>query len=106
MSEYNQLSENELKTIIDQAEIALKQKQQQKRKEVIAQIKALATSIGVAVDISEMNSPSSKKGLKVAAKYCNPDNVTQTWTGRGVAPKWMQALINAGRDKSEFLINL
>ena len=31
-------------------------------------------------------------GKKVAAKYRNPANPEQTWTGRGVSPSWVQAL--------------
>ena len=104
MSEFSNLSETELQAVIDNAEKALKDKQSKKRKEVIAQIKELAASIGVTVDIQGAEKKSVKKGKKVAAKYLNPDDASQTWTGRGVAPKWMQALIEAGRDKSEFLI--
>ena len=104
MSEYNNLSETELQAVIDEAEKALKDKQSKKRKEVIAQIKELAASIGVTVNIQGTEKKNARKGKKVAAKYVNPDDATQTWTGRGVAPKWMQVLLKAGRDKSEFLI--
>jgi len=104
MTEYGKLSETELQAVIDKAENALKEKKTQKRKEVIAQIKELAASIGVTVDINEETGKSGRKVKKVAAKYRNPDNESQTWTGRGVSPKWMQALVNAGRDKSDFLI--
>jgi len=97
MSEYNTLSEDELQAVIAQAEKALKDKQLEKRKQVLAQIKELASSIGVTVK-------SVRKGKKIAPKYRNPGDAAQTWTGRGVAPKWMQALINEGRDKSEFLL--
>ena len=104
MSEYNNLSETELQAVIDNAEKALKDKQSTKRKAVISQIKELAASIGVTVDVQDSEKKSVRKGKKVAAKYVNPDDAAQTWTGRGVAPKWMQALLQAGRDKSEFLI--
>jgi len=104
MSEYSNLSETELQAVIDNAANALKEKQSQKRKEVIAQIKQLASSIGVTVDINDENDKATRKGKKVAPKYRNPDKQSQTWTGRGVAPKWMQALISTGRDKSDFLI--
>ncbi len=33
---------------------------------------------------------------KVAAKYKNPADPSQTWTGRGKSPVWVQALKNAG----------
>jgi len=104
MTEYSNLSESELQAVIENAENALKEKKTKKRKEVIAQIKELAASIGVSVSINEDSAVAVKTVKKVAAKYRNPDDHTQTWTGRGVSPKWMQALIKAGRDKSEFLI--
>ncbi len=104
MTEYNNLSESELLSVINEAEKALKDKQQKKHKEVVAQIKELAASIGVAVEINEIENKSTKKGKKVAAKYSNPNDPGITWTGRGVAPKWMQELINAGHNKSEYLI--
>lgn len=40
-------------------------------------------------------SPSA--GMKVAPKYRNPADASQTWTGRGKAPVWAQALRNAGQ---------
>lgn len=41
-------------------------------------------------------------GIKVEPKYRNTDG--QTWTGRGVAPKWMTEAIAAGQAKESFLI--
>ncbi len=104
MTEYMNLSEHELQALIDNAAKALKQKQESKRKEVIAQIKELAASIGVNIVIQDDTKSSARKGVKVPPKYRNPDDPTQTWTGRGVAPKWMQALIEKGHDKAEFEI--
>ncbi|TRW96134.1 H-NS family nucleoid-associated regulatory protein [Candidatus Methylobacter oryzae] len=102
MTEYQNLSERELQAVIESAEKALKDKQANKRKEVIAQIKELAASIDVIVDIHEPEKKSARKGAKVAIKYRHPDDRNKTWTGRGVAPKWMQDLLSAGHDRSEF----
>lgn len=41
-------------------------------------------------------------GVKVEPKYRNTDG--QTWTGRGVTPKWMTDAITAGQTKEYFLI--
>ena len=35
-------------------------------------------------------------GRKVAPKYRNPSNPSETWAGRGRAPAWAQAMKNAG----------
>ncbi|MCK4841705.1 MAG: H-NS histone family protein [Methylococcales bacterium] len=104
MIEYKNFSEAELQTVIDNAEKALKDKQVKKRKQVIAQINELAASIGVTVDINDNSEKLVRKGKKVAAKFRNPDNASQTWTGRGIAPKWMQLFLDAGHEKTEFLI--
>ena len=42
------------------------------------------------------------KGTKVAAKYRGPTG--ETWSGRGLAPKWLAALLAAGRRKDEFAV--
>ncbi|MCQ8102807.1 H-NS histone family protein [Methylomonas sp. SURF-2] len=105
MTDFNNLSETEIQALIDNAEKALKEKQSSKRKEVIAQIKELAASIGMGVELVEADKKVERKTGKVAAKYRNPADGSQTWTGRGLAPKWMQDLLAAGRNKSEFEIN-
>ena len=102
MTDYQNLSEHELKAVIDSAEKALRNKQVNKRKEVIAQIKDLAASINMMVDIYESDKKPLRKGVKVAVKYRHPDDTEKTWTGRGVMPKWLQALLETGHDRSEF----
>ena len=104
MTDYQKLSESELQAVIDSAEKALKTIQTNKRKDVIAQIKELAASIDVAVDIYESGKKSVRKGVKVAVKYRHPEDPEKTWTGRGVMPTWLKTLINSGHDRSEFEI--
>jgi DNA-binding protein H-NS len=47
---------------------------------------------------------SKLKGKKIAPKYRNPDNKTETWTGRGMKPKWLSAAIKAGKKIDAFAI--
>jgi DNA-binding protein H-NS len=102
VTDYQKLSESELQAVIDSAEKALKNIQANKRKDVIARIKELAASIDVVVEIHEDDKRSVRKGVKVPVKYRHPEESEKTWTGRGVMPKWLKALINAGHDRSEF----
>jgi DNA-binding protein H-NS len=44
------------------------------------------------------------KGRKVAAKYANPDNASETWTGRGRKPRWLATKLKAGEKQDKFLI--
>ncbi|MDO9139036.1 MAG: H-NS histone family protein, partial [Methylobacter sp.] len=96
------LSEDELQAVIINANKALRNKQASKHKEVIAQIKDLAASIGATVDIHEGNKKLTRKGGEVAIKYRHPDDPNKTWKGRGMMPKWLQELLESGRDRSEF----
>ena len=41
-------------------------------------------------------------GASVAAKFKGPDG--QSWTGRGLTPRWLKTLIDSGHAKEEFLI--
>lgn len=43
-------------------------------------------------------------GTTAIAKYRDPKNAANEWSGRGRPPKWMQAYIEAGKQKEEFLI--
>jgi DNA-binding protein H-NS len=43
-----------------------------------------------------------KAGSTVAAKYRGPNG--ETWSGRGLTPRWMAALVAQGRAKQEFAI--
>lgn len=45
---------------------------------------------------------SKKAGIAVAAKYRGPNG--ETWTGRGLTPKWLASLVAGGATKEQFLI--
>jgi DNA-binding protein H-NS len=104
-NELENLSEAELANMIANAQRALKERQSSKRREVVAKIREMAASIGVTVEINEGEKPATgKRGGKVAPKYRNPNDPEQTWTGRGMKPRWLQALMDQGHDPSEFQI--
>ena len=46
----------------------------------------------------------SLKGRKVAPKYRNPANKSETWAGRGVRPRWLQTALRNGHKIEEFAI--
>lgn len=92
-------------------------------KEILAQMQAFGITLkdlqqamgkaatgkgrGKAVGKSAAKKPAaSKRGAKaggtVAAKYRGPNG--ETWSGRGLMPKWLSALVAQGRSKQEFAI--
>jgi DNA-binding protein H-NS len=42
-------------------------------------------------------------GRSAAAKYRNPENVTEIWSGRGRRPLWLEAQLKAGKELEFFL---
>ena len=82
--------------------------QLQAKADGIAKIRALMAEHGLTVaDLSEgrasgkasgKTTAGKGKGQKVAPKYRDPET-GKTWTGRGVAPKWI-----AGKDREAFVI--
>jgi DNA-binding protein H-NS len=95
--------------------------QREQRGEAIAKVKALMAEYGLtAADLggSRAAAPqaasgaapakkgkrsSAAAGKKVAPKYRNPAT-GDTWTGRGLQPKWLKAALASGRALSDFAL--
>jgi DNA-binding protein H-NS len=73
--------------------------------DAIAKVKALMAEYGLsAADLAgKAASVKAEGGKKVAAKYRDPDS-GQTWTGRGLKPKWLQAALAGGKSLSDFAL--
>ncbi|GIX35901.1 MAG: DNA-binding protein [Lysobacteraceae bacterium] len=79
---------------------AAKQKQKARlkhRQEVRRKLEAMAREEGFTIE-ELFGSTGGRRGKvsKVAPKYRNPADPSQTWTGRGKRPLWVQAHLDAG----------
>jgi len=52
-------------------------------------------------DLVNPSHPSRHAKLGLTARYRNPGNSTETWTGRGWPPRWIIDSLTAGGDLSE-----
>jgi len=79
--------------------------QREDRTEAVAKVRALMSQYGLTLaDIGSKAPPMPKKtSSKVAAKYHNP-STGDSWSGRGLKPKWLSAALASGRDISEFAV--
>jgi DNA-binding protein H-NS len=84
--------------------------QRAERSEAIAQIRTLMAQYGL--DLADIGSKggaatrtpkAAGTGAKVAAKYRNPAT-GDSWSGRGLKPKWLAAAIASGRSLSDFAV--
>ena len=96
-----------LQQLLDQ-KAALEKQIETTRKEAkadaIARVKSIMAEFGLSVsDLGgkSMTKSSPVKGSKVAAKYRNPAT-GDSWSGRGLQPRWLKAALASGRKISEF----
>lgn len=91
-----------LKDLLDQKaalETLIAETRQREMTGAIAQVRAIAAEFGLSsADIFGGKKSAEKKVSKVAPKYRDPLS-GNTWTGRGIAPKWL-----AGKNKDDYLI--
>ena len=117
------LSAKQLEAVIARAkkrQDALKQRKPiaAVRKKLVAMAKAdgytIAELFGDAVAAAEP-APAAKRTArkstrgrslgKVAPKYRNPDNPKETWSGRGMHPRWLAEKVRRGASAADFLIS-
>ncbi len=81
--------------------------QREERAAAIAKVRTLMAEYGLtAADIAGKNiatKPSKAAGSKVAPKYRNAAT-GDTWSGRGLQPKWLKAALAEGRRLEDFAV--
>jgi DNA-binding protein H-NS len=63
-----------------------------------------ALAAGAGFKLGDLFGGRGGKGRTVAAKYANPDDPMQTWSGRGRKPLWLVARVKGGDKMDKFLI--
>lgn len=98
---------SELKGLQHDIEKEIKSRQHQDLQKAREQILAIAQEAGVSVEellVAGGKKPKASKGQKVQARYKNPSDSSQTWTGRGRQPKWIAEGIAKGKTLDDFRI--
>lgn len=98
---------SELKGLQHDIEKEIKSRQHQDLQKAREQILAIAQEAGISVKellASGQKTLKKEKGQTVQARYQNPDDNTQTWTGRGRQPKWIAAGLAGGKSLEDFRI--
>lgn len=110
------LTRRQLERLRSDIDKALARLEQSEKKEALKAAEKAARAHGFSLDQLTGNrteKPAAKKPRanpkndgrsKVAPKYKNPDNAEQTWSGRGRAPGWFHAHLEAGGSRQEMEI--
>jgi DNA-binding protein H-NS len=89
------------------------------RKKLIALARAdgytIAELFGDEANANAASAPAAKRAArkstkgrtlgKVAPKYRNPENPKETWSGRGMQPRWLAEQVKRGKSAADFLIS-
>ncbi len=101
------MSYAQLLELRDRVDTALTAAKAAEKQELRAKMEGMAAKSGLTLaDILDAKRPTSTsklKGSKVAVKYRNPKDVSQTWTGRGRKPNWLTAALKKGQKIESFL---
>ena len=99
------MSRKELEKLRDRVEKALEKLTQQDRKAALAAAQKAAAAHGFSLDELAGAPAPKKRGPKPGkakkpsvAKYANPADASQTWTGKGRQPTWYKDAIAKGTD--------
>lgn len=82
----------DLKVMLAELPAEIQRREAEERAKTLADLEKLAKERGYNLaDLVASQKAEPKKAKKpVPAKYRNPDNQDQTWSGRGIAPKWLK----------------
>ena len=88
---------------IDQAIQSQRAEAIQNAKKIIANFGLTARDLGLG-GAAATTKKSGDARAAVAPKYRDPQNPSNTWTGRGKPPRWLASAMAAGKSKDAFLI--
>ena len=96
---------------------AVKQAISERVERRVADLQNLAREAGFDVQLHRSSAPATgqirarqpvgmrpNRQIVVSAKYRNPDNPSETWSGRGHQPRWLQAQLSHGRTLADLTI--
>lgn len=97
------MSLQELKTLQSRVAKAISGYVDRRKKQALVELEETARKHGYS--LSELTGVvGGRKRAPVAPKYANPADSSQTWSGRGRKPRWMEAALKAGKSIDDLTI--
>ncbi|GGP18827.1 H-NS histone family protein [Silvimonas iriomotensis] len=96
-TDFSRYSTAELQQLVIEVGQTIERRKVDDKKNLISELHALAAEKGFNLkDLLGGAEPGGKKKGASVAKYANPADKSQTWSGRGRKPVWALAHLNAG----------
>ena len=99
----DKMSREELFKLRKSVDDALKSSEKEAKKNALAAAQKAAAEHGFTLD-EVLAGRKAAVGPKSAPKYANPDDPTQTWTGRGRQPNWVKSALASGATLDQMAI--
>ena len=100
----DKMSLKELVALEGKIKGAINEARARERSVLKSKVAELAVSHGFSIaELFGTNGRAKSKATGIA-KYANPDDATDTWTGRGRKPNWLVARLKKGADLADFAI--
>jgi DNA-binding protein H-NS len=97
------LSLKELKELQSQVAKAVSSFEDRSKKAALAELEEMARAKGFT--LAELTGGTVvRKRTPAVAKYANPADASDTWSGRGRKPRWFEAALKAGKRPEDFAI--
>ena len=109
IDQYRKMKLEDLVEMKNDLEIVIQEKKEAGIADFRKEMQERAKALGIDLD-SVFGGTRTRRGPKaggsVAPKYRNPDDHSQTWTGRGREPRWMAKALKEHKHKTkdDFLI--
>lgn len=99
----NAMSLKELKDLQVQVTRAISGYEDRRKKAALAELEEKARELGFSFAELAHMAPTKAKAVS-APKYSNPENQSETWTGRGRKPRWFIDALAAGKQPGDMAI--
>lgn len=98
------MSRKELLKLKKNVDAALQDAEDRERREALKAAQQAAAEYGYSLDDLAGTASGPRKRTKSKAKYRNPDDPEQTWSGRGRKPQWIHDALARGLDITDLEI--
>jgi DNA-binding protein H-NS len=99
----NNLSMKELKDLQSQVGKAISGYEDRRKREALAELEEKAKAMGFS--LAELTGlAGTRKRTPSTAKYANPANSADTWSGRGRKPRWFSEALAKGKKPEDMAI--
>lgn len=99
------LSLKELKDLGAQVAKAIASFEDRKKKQALAELEDRAREMGFSLaELTGGAVVKTRKRSPAVPKYANPEDESDTWSGRGRKPRWFDAALKAGKSPEDLAI--